>query len=183
MFVSKLFSGIGIVCILLAGILLWQRNNPGRVRFLSAPVQKINNQQVKKNLPVRLIIKSANIDLQIYPAKIIGQNWETTSLGVSWLDISPLPGDTGNSIIYGHNWNNLLGNLINSKPGNQIEVTYTDGSSRFFTIDKTAVVSPKNVSVLSQTNERMLTIYTCVGFFDEKRFVVAGILNKNSAEM
>ena len=140
--------------------------------FLAAPVKREIKPKIKKNLPVRLIIKNLNIDLPIFSAKVIGQNWQTTSLGVSWLDISPHPGEIGNSIMYGHNWTNLLGNLIYAKPGQEIEIKYSDGKSKIFFIDKTAEVSPNDVSVLAQTKDQRVTIYTCIGFLDEKRLVI-----------
>ena len=179
---SKLLKAFGIVCIILAGVLFWQRNNPKRVTFLSAQIEKETISGVKKNVPTRLIIKNADIDLEIFSAKINGQRWETTTLGVSWLDISPIPGEKGNSIIYGHNWTNLLGNLIKVQPGNEIEIVYKDGSSKYFTVENTAKVSAKNVSVLNQTTGQKITIYTCVGLFDENRLVVVGTLIKNSAK-
>ena len=148
--------------------------------FLFAPPQNEIKSPVKKNLPTRLIIKNLNIDLEIFPAKVTGQNWDTTSLGVSWLDISPVPGEKGNSIIYGHNWTNLLGSLFKAKPGDTIEIAYQNAPNKIFTIEKTAMVSPDNVSVLNQTENVSLTIYTCAGLFDEKRFVVVGKLKLDS---
>src|SRR3989344_8123527 len=127
MLLSKFFKWFGFICIILAGLLFWRRNIPQRVMFLAAPVKREIKPKIKKNLPVRLIIKNLNIDLPIFSAKVIGQNWQTTSLGVSWLDISPHPGEIGNSIMYGHNWPNLLGNLIYAKPGQEIEIKYSDG--------------------------------------------------------
>ena len=168
---SKFFTGIGLICIILAGILFWQRNNPNRLAFVEIPITKKQNI-AKKNLPVRIIIKDVGIDLPVYPAKIKEGNWETTTRGASWLDFSPIPGEKGNSILYGHNWTNILGKLIKIKPGKKIQIILRDGSEQTFLVESAAVISPKNVSVLKQTEDKRITLYTCVGIFDQKRFVV-----------
>jgi len=176
MIINKLLKYFGLLCIFLSVLLFWQRNNPKRVMFLSAPIQREIKPLINKNLPTRLIINNINIDLPIFPARIYSQKWETTNQGASWLDISPAPGEIGNSIIYGHNWTNLLGNLTKAKPGNIIKIVYQDGSSKTFIVNSTAMVLPENVSVLKQTKDKRITLYTCVGLFDQKRFVVVAQL-------
>ncbi len=177
MILSKFFSIFGIICIITACVLFWQRNNPKRLVFKNLP-PTVNVKGVRQSVPSRLIIREANIDLQIFPAKIRGQKWDLTTEGVSWLDISSIPGEVGNSIIYGHNWTNILGNLFYVKPGQKIEIVYKDGSVRIFTVQNTAIVSPNDVTVLSQTKDRRVTIYTCTGILDQKRFVVTGTLSQ-----
>lgn len=179
MFLAKFLTTFGIICIVIALILLWQRNDPNRIAFSSLP-QDITVSSTKKiNPPVRLAIKNVDINLPIFPAKIYKQKWDTTANGVSWLDISPPPGDRGNSILYGHNWSNLLGNLIFVKPGQEIEMIYKDGSRKNFTIQFTTKVTPNIASVLRQTNDKRITIYTCTGLFDEKRFIAVATLKGN----
>ena len=178
---AKLFTYFGAVCLISALFLLWQRSNPKRLMFSSFFPSKVETLSLKDSQPTRLIIRNSNIDLPIIPAKVKGQNWETTTQGVSWLINSSLPGEEGNSVIYGHNWENLLGNLISVKPGYQIEIAYKDGSKKIFTVDSTAIVSPKNISVLKQSKDKKITLYTCAGLFDEKRFVVVAKIDKKLA--
>lgn len=176
MFLSKIFSTLGIICFSLALVFLWQRNDPSRIAFRSVPPVKQALYSGKKNPPVRVVIKNLQLDLPIYPAKIKNQEWETTAKGISWLNFTPVPGEKGNSIIYGHNWENLLGKLDRIKPGAKIEIYYADASKKTFTVNTTAIVSPNEISVLEQAEDRRITMYTCTGFFDEKRFVVAALL-------
>lgn len=178
MFLEKIFKTIGCLFIFLALTLLWQRNNPNRIRFNSLPQSKEIAYLSEKNIPTQLIIKKLSIDLAIYPAKINKQRWETTTQGVSWLASTPLPGEKGNSVIYGHNWLNLLGNILFIKPGNQIEIIFQDGSRKTFIAERSAIVSPSNVSVLNQSDDKKITLYTCIGLFDEKRFVVVSKLQE-----
>ncbi|MBI4008655.1 sortase [Candidatus Roizmanbacteria bacterium] len=172
---TKFFKLFGIACLVLALLLLWQRNNSQRIVFKEFPQVK-KNKQSRQSPPSRIVIKKVNIDLPLFPAKIVGQRWDLTNKGASWLDFSPIPGDRGNSILYGHNWTNLLGNLIFVRPGAEIEIFYKDGSHKIFIVDGTATVNPDNVSVLSQTNDSRITIYTCTGLFDQKRYIVAASL-------
>ena len=177
MSVSKFFTTFGFICIALAVVLFWQRNNPSRIAFKSV---QVNNKEevIKKILPIRLIIESSKIDLPIIPAKVYDQKWEVSSNGVSWLDMSPIPGQKGNSVLYGHNWTNLLGNLRSVRPGDNITIVFADSSQKSFIVETTATVLPNNVSVLSQTKDETITIYTCIGLFDEKRFVVVAKLSE-----
>ena len=180
---SKIFSTFGIICFSLALVFLWQRNNPNRIAFESTSIIKQELLQGKKNPPVRLVIKNLKLDLPIFPAKINGQEWETTTKGISWLKFTPVPGEKGNSIIYGHNWENLLGKLERIRPGAKIEIIYADGSKKIFAVNSTAIVSPKDVSVLKQAEDSRITLYTCAGFFDEKRLVIVGKLELDSSSL
>lgn len=171
MTINKILIYFGILCILLGTYLLWQRNNPKRLTFFSFSPKKIQSLSAKKNQPDRLIIKSLNIDLPIIPAKIKDQKLETTTQGVSWLTASSIPGEKGNSILFGHNWSNLLGNLARAKPGQNIEIILKDKKIKSFIIDRIALVSPKDVSLLQPTDDVRITLYTCAGFFDQNRLV------------
>lgn len=175
MILSKFFSIFGLICIITAGVLFWQRNNPNRLVFKNPP-SSVKVKGTRQSAPSRLIIREANIDLAIFPAKIRRQKWDLTADGASWLDISSIPGEAGNSIIYGHNWTNILGNLTSVKPGQQVKIIFKDGSEKIFTVESTATVSPDNVTVLNQTKDRRITIYTCTGLFDNKRFIVVAIV-------
>ncbi len=175
---SKFFLLVGVLCIILALFLLWQRNNPKRLMFASFFPSKVETLPAKKSQPTRLIIRNSNTDLPIIPAKIKGQRWETTTQGVSWLTYSPIPGEKGNSILYGHNWSNILGNLTAVQVGQEIEIVSKDKAKKTFVIEKIAIVSPKNFSVLGQTDDVRITLYTCAGLFDENRLVVVATLKK-----
>ena len=61
------------------------------------------------------MIKDLGIDLPVIPAKAKNNHWDTTDNGVSYLLSSPVPGDTGNSIFYAHNWASLFGNFASAR--------------------------------------------------------------------
>lgn len=149
---------LGSLSLTLGSYLIWQRNNPNRVAF--------SNTQVfagtLESDPVRLVINSQGIDLPIIESKVENYKWEVTDIGVSRI---------GN-VFYGHNWTNLLGNLVKVKPGDVIEVKYSDGSTKKYKVTITQIVDPDQKDVLNFADEDTILIYTCTGFLDSKRFIV-----------
>lgn len=171
--VSRFLLILGIFCLIFAAFLIWQRNNPNRLSFA---INHVNYESTSgKNNPSKLIIKDFELELPIYPASLDGGKWQATTQGVSYLTSSAVPGDIGNSILYGHNWPNLLGKLPRVKPGQEITIVFTDGSSKNFNIEYTSVVTPDQTHILNPTADRRITLYTCTGLFDNKRFVVTAV--------
>jgi len=68
-----------------------------------------------------------------------------------------------------------LGKLPKVKPGQEITIVFTDGSSKIFTIEYTSVVTPDQTHILNPTADSRITLYTCTGLFDNKRFVVTAV--------
>ncbi len=124
------------------------------------------------HLPYSLEIPSIHANLPIIPALIQGKTWETTTKGVSYLKTTPIPGEKGNSVIYGHNWKTILGDLTQVKPGQKIIITMNDGVKKEFKVEYTATVDPSQTYIIDNTKDTRITLYTCTGFLDSKRFVV-----------
>ncbi|OGM25934.1 hypothetical protein A2627_02300 [Candidatus Woesebacteria bacterium RIFCSPHIGHO2_01_FULL_39_28] len=169
--VSNIFIAFGLVLLLFVGYKVWEENNPARLSFdsfypLSVP-QEFNLESIE--------IPSISINLPIFPSKIENGRWESTKKGVSYLLTSPTPGEVGNSILYGHDFPNLLGNLPKIKPGDEIFVRYKNANPKKFIVEYTQVVSPKDSSVLNQTQDSRITLYTCTGFLDSKRFIAVAL--------
>lgn len=155
-----------------AAYLLYQRNFSNPLTFKAKP-QVIQN--TGGQFPKSIEIPSIKANLDIVPASIHGKSWETTSNGVSYLKSTPLPGSKGNSVIYGHNWKSILGNLPQVKPGQKIWITMNDGVKKEFKVEYTATVDPSQTYIIDNTKDSRVTIYTCTGFLDSKRFVVVAL--------
>ncbi len=168
-FFSNSFLLLGIVLLLCGFYLLYLRQSPRTLKFSQKPTT-VNTLSYQN--PYQIQIPSIGVNLPIIPAVIKNHNWETTSAGVSYLQSSPLPGQKGNSVMYGHNWTSILGNLPKVKTGDVITVTMHDGKKKDFRIEYTAVVTPDQDYIIDNTNDVRLTLYTCTGFLDSKRFVV-----------
>lgn len=175
---AKIFIIVGCICIVFSGYLFKERYNPVRLTIATYKKPKVQ-QIVSKKTPASIQISKVNIHLPLIPAKITTAGWETTTQGVSYLTSSPLPGTRGNSILYGHNWPSLLGNLPKVKPGDNLTIYYSDGTMAEFKVEKTAVISPDQIGILDATEDTRITIYTCTGFLDSQRFIAVA-LKKNT---
>jgi LPXTG-site transpeptidase (sortase) family protein len=174
---SRLFISVGIFFYILGIYNIWLVNNPNRLAF----TQYSYAQEVKvreKILPQRIIIPNAHIHLPIIPSEIIDNEWQTTQHGASYLYSSPIPGEKGNSIIYGHNWASLFGNLVSVVPGDEVIVEYQDDTRKTFVVKYTSVVTPETYSILAPTEDKRITIYTCTGILDSHRFVAVALLKE-----
>jgi LPXTG-site transpeptidase (sortase) family protein len=181
---SKLLTILGILIIIFSGYLYWQRTTPQRLSFAIKELPKLTATEsaflstALNSTPMlfEIMIPAIRLDLPIIPSKITNGNWEATTRGVSYLSSSPTPGTKGNSILYGHDWPNLLGNINKLKPGQLIRIKSTDGKIYDFIVNTTAIVSPNDISILGPSEDTRITLYTCMGFFDDRRFVVSAIL-------
>ncbi len=167
---SWLFVYSGLILITYGGLLLYLR---------TAPLPTIQEDVVStaNHFPSSITIPKLELSLPIYPASRVGNEWETSSVGVSYLTSSPLPGDQGNSVMYGHNWPNLLKRLKEVAPGDKIVVNRSGSPGLSYTIHFVSVVTPDQSHIYSNTNDQRLTLYTCTGFLDSKRLVVTAILD------
>lgn len=166
---SKLFLIIGIGFLLVFAYFIYLRNFSNPLTFKSIP-QIVN--EGTSIIPKSMEIPSINARLQIFPALVHEKRWDTTNVGVSYLTTTPLPGQKGNSVIYGHNWKSILGDLTKVKPGQMIIIIMHDGVKKEFRVEYTATVEPSQTYVIDNTKDTRITIYTCTGFLDSKRFVV-----------
>lgn len=170
---SGIFLAAGILLITLS--LIWNTYEKTTLSFTSSPEQSITSE-IKSKKPVELIIPSLSIDLDIKESSISAGNWEINPEGASHLNISSNPGEKGNIIIYGHNKTNLLGKILNIAKGDQILLKDGQGKSHTYKVDKTLIVNPDDVWILNKSDGEILTLYTCTGFLDSKRFVVVAKL-------
>lgn len=176
---SYLFLILSLVFFSAGAYHLWLRNDPNRLAFSNYSAQERSLNRIE-TLPTRVTIERLSIDIPLVPAQLRGSQWETTERGASYLLSSPIPGETGNSVIYAHNWASLFGKLPTIASGDKITIRYADGSSKTFVVKNTSVVSPDDTFVLRETTEKQLTLYTCIGWFDTKRFVAIAVLNDKS---
>lgn len=169
---------MGLLCLILLSVLLYQRYHPNPLAF-AKPLSNtlvLSESTTEHGLPVRLQIPNVAIDLAVFPSEIQGTTWETTPKGVSYLMTSPRPGGKGNAIFYGHNWPSLLGHLSKVDVGDSINVFFKDGSASHYTVEFITIVRPEQTKILDNSADSRLTIYTCTGFLDQKRFVVTALL-------
>lgn len=173
---SQLFFVVAFFCASVAVWSLWQSYNPNRLAFAQTTNDVVNvapqsSLGAAQSLPVRLTIPRLMLSLPIEPARASGGSWEVTTKGVSYLISSPKPGEKGNSVLYGHNWQSLLGPIRSLHVNDTIQIVYPH-ETKSFTVVYTAEVTPDSTYLIENTSDTRLTLYTCSGFLDSKRFVV-----------
>lgn len=172
---ARLFLFLGILFYAFGIYNIYLRENPKKLAFDEYTVVQ-HEAADSSSLPVKVTIHSVGIDTPVYPSRLEENIPQTIENGASYLISSPLPGTQGNSIIYAHNWKNLFGPLVNVKTGQEVEVEYADGKKKKFVIRYTSVVNPNESTILSPSDDTRITLYTCTGFLDSKRFVAVAVL-------
>ncbi len=114
------------------------------------------------------------VDVDISQQVLVAGEWTIAEREASHLANSARPGEAGNIIIYGHNTRPILGNIRALQGGEIVTLTSADGSKHQYQIKQIVEVRPDQVEYLLPTSEETLTIYTCSGFMDQKRFIVRG---------
>ncbi len=131
--------------------------------------QEISSQI--NSIPIKIYLQW-RLDTAITEQVLVDGNWTISETEASHLANSANPGEDGNIIIYGHNKRSILGNLRALKGGEIITITTADGGEHKYQVSKIAEVNPDQTSYLEPTTEETLTLYTCSGLMDAKRFIV-----------
>jgi len=107
-----------------------------------------------------------------------GSDARTLRLAVGYIPGTALPGEKGNVGLAGHR-DTFFRKLRNINPDDEIRVTTKDGVFRYY-VQRTNIVQPKDVWVLSATSYPALTLVTCYPFWyvgsAPQRFVVRAAL-------
>lgn len=112
------------------------------------------------------------VDTPISEQVFDNNNWTISETEASYLKQSAKPGENGNIIIYGHNTRDIMGNIRALKGDEIITLTTKSGEERKYKISLITEVNPDQTEYLLPTPEETLTLYTCSGFLDSKRFIV-----------
>ena len=174
-FFASLLRFSGVTLLLVAGFLMIRRYFPATPSFTVSVSGDQPSESISSLMPVRLEIPDLGVNLPVLPGTITDGKWETTKKGASFLTSSALPGTRGNSVFYGHNTPNLLSKLSRVKPGQEVVLTRQDGSQVIYSVQSTATVTPNQTHILDETRDERLTIFTCAGLFDQKRFVAVAV--------
>ncbi len=131
-----------------------------------------NDKQKDKLPPVRIVIPSVNIDLPVKEAKVVKGYWEVFPDRAGFGLGSTYPGEIGNQVIFAHARTGLFLPLKKVKIKDKI---FVSTKTKLFTYQVTTIkeVYPNNTDIIGMTDEKTLTLYTCTGFSDSKRLIVA----------
>ena len=166
-----------ILVFALTGFGCGEKDTPVEVVKEPELIESFQGPQLK---PVRLVISKIGIDEKI---EAVGKDENDDMegppgpIGISWFQSDdgtfPSPGWTGNALITGHNYFNLVAgtfvDLHKLEIGDTAEFTYEDGSKGLFVVrgrkiyDETDTTSFKADKVMSSSGETRTTIITCHG--------------------
>lgn len=142
---------------------------------INEPIKTIDEQQLIDGVPIRIVIPKVSIDLPVKEAKIEDGNWEVHEDAASFFNVSAKIGQEGNTVIYAHAKRHLFGPLKRIGKKDQVYVLTNSGWA-VYEVVKTETVPPTEVEVVYPTEEKTLTLYTCINFLDKDRLVVSAKL-------
>lgn len=167
-------AAAGLAAALLAGA-LWQFGQGAYVHAKAGLAQALMGRAWARTLdgeravkpwpwadtwPVaRLIVPGLEVDLFV----LAGANGRAIAFGPGHAFGTPLPGETGNSVIGGHR-DTHLGFLRDLEPGVEIIVERPDGARRRYRVDWMRVLDKRDVWVLENEGPTRLTLITCYPF-------------------
>jgi LPXTG-site transpeptidase (sortase) family protein len=170
---------IGLVLLLL-GFLLLTGYSPFYKTDLASPIKigsNLINVNKNENIPVRVVIPNVKIDNVITPSRIINGYWELSENTASYGEGSGTPGQKGNVVVFAHAREGLFYNLKDVKKGNLIYL-FTKDKWYKYSVNKITSVYPNQVETIAPTKNETLTLYTCTGFYDEKRLIIVATPGK-----
>ena len=169
---------VGLFFLCLALIILFSpKPVPENSTNINNPI-KINSalytSKDTANNPVRILIPGANIDIKVIDARIINGYWELSDTTASYGLGSGHPGEKNNTVIFAHAREGLFYNLKEVKMSDVIYV-FTKNKWYRYKVNKITAVYPNQTEVIKPTKNEVLTLYTCTGFYDEKRLIVSAV--------
>lgn len=133
--------------------------------------------RVSKPLPVKVIIPAVGIDVAIRPAKVVKGEWEVFEDSGSYGLGSAYPGEVGNTVLFAHARKDYFLNLRQVSLDQDIYV-FTNNDWYHYRVSDIREVAPTDISVIKPTEDETLTLFTCSGFADSQRMIVAAKLVK-----
>ena len=133
----------------------------------------------KESEVVRIVIPNRSIDIEVNHAKIKQGYWETSEDSASHGEGTANPGEKGNVVIFAHAREGFFYNLKDAKKDDVVYV-FTKDQWYKYKVSEIKNVYPNNVETVAPTKDEVLTLFTCSGFFDEKRLIVKAYPAGNS---
>lgn len=146
-------------------------------RLVENPItvsHELTQKPQTNNIPTHLTIASVGIDLPIVEAPVVHGYWTVSDTAANHGVGSANPGDKGNIVIFAHARPGLFYNLREIQVGDKLVLLTKTGKKAYKVVHITFVL-PNETRVIKPTKTETVTLYTCSGFYDEKRLVVSAI--------
>lgn len=121
-----------------------------------------------------VVIPRLNIDLSVTPSEIKNGYWEVSETSASHGEGSANPGEDGNVVVFAHAREGFFLGLRGVK---EDDTVYILTKSRWYKykVSEISDVYPTDITTIAPSTSEVLTLFTCSGFFDEKRLIVKAI--------
>jgi LPXTG-site transpeptidase (sortase) family protein len=125
--------------------------------------------------PKHISIKSIGVNVGIAPGGYKDGKWILDDNVVLYLPKSDGLGQGGNTILYAHSREKLFGNLKKISVGDVVVLGDANGKIYNYSIYSMEYIKPYQVEKIETNVKGTVTLFTCDGWFDEKRLVVKAI--------
>ena len=122
--------------------------------------------------PKSIKIKSVSLEAEVARGGYKDQKWILDSDRALFLSTSYKLGEGGNTILYAHNTDKLFGNLKKTSIGDTIVLNDSNGKTYSFDIYSKEYIRANQMDKIATNLKDTITLFTCDGWFDEKRLVV-----------
>ena len=163
---------VGIILIAIGAFLLV------RYQSLSLPLSKSDkNSAASESIgglswPQWISIPNSKINAQIAAGGYKEGKWVLDDNFALYLPTSDKLGQGGNTILYAHSRDKLFGNLKKVSIGDQVILGDANGKIYNYSIYSMEYVRPYQMEKIDTNLKDTVTLFTCDGWFDEKRLVV-----------
>ncbi|MCL5256743.1 MAG: class D sortase [Chloroflexi bacterium] len=149
---------------------------------LISATKKLEQMQNFALPAIRIVIPKISLDSKVVELGTKVQEgiliWETAPYEVGHYMDTANPGQTGNIVMSGHISTTRAGSVFKRLPEVQVGdaiILFTEEDEFLYQVVETKVVLPTETSVMAQTNDRTLTLITCVpdGVYTHRLIVVA----------
>jgi hypothetical protein len=164
--------GIGV-----SGLGFWGLNRYFYWRSLIGSLEAVNSRWSVGVEPTVLKIDDL-IAVAVEPMRASSGTVLVSETKASWFLGSSTLDKPGNVIVYGHNKQEILGNLPRIRVGDEVTLEGIDGEAYRYRVTVSKPVGVKDISWLEKTTQPVVTIYTCYGFMDSQRWIVRGELSR-----
>lgn len=169
---SRILLATGVIF-----LTIWGTHTALRLRSLQLShtiLSAFSNTTSYKTRVTRIQVAN-RIDIPVVESGYVNGAWIISPNRANHVFQSATPGTPGNIIIYAHNKFSLFGPLLWTSIGEGITLTTSNGTTRRYAVKTIAEVDPGETALLLPTTTEVLTLYTCSGFLDSKRFVVRAV--------
>lgn len=135
----------------------------------------LSDPSVIKGMPAHISVPAVDVSVDIEPGyyDTVKKTWTLSNTKASFAMNTVQPNNlAGNSLIYGHDLNNVFANLLKAKEGDKAILTTTNGHTFTYELINIKVTSPSDVSLFNYQGSPIITLQTCSGFLSEKRHLL-----------